>query len=327
MFEQLFERPHALARQRAGPLAEERVRYLTHLAGQGMARRTLRVVAYYLLAVAQYLRLAARPGEVISYAEIEENAAAWASRSLSPPHPKGTGRARERFLWNATQWLQFLGRFQPAAAPPSPYAERIADFADFMRREKGLAPATITARCGTVQEFLGRLGTPGQSLAEITVPQVDEALVEQVTRGGYARVTVQTYASALRAFFRYAEMRGWCRGGLAAAIQAPRVFPQEPLPLGPSWDEVRRLIVTTEGDRPTDIRDRALLMLLAVYGLAPGRSGACGWTTSTGNARCSPSRAARRGKSRPTPCRAPWARRSSATSRTCAPARPAARSS
>ena len=104
----------------AGPLAEERVRYLTHLAGQGMARRTLRVVAYYLLAVAQYLRLAARPGEVISYAEIEENAAAWASRSLSPPHPKGTGRGRERFLWNATQWLQFLGRFQPAARRPAP---------------------------------------------------------------------------------------------------------------------------------------------------------------------------------------------------------------
>jgi site-specific recombinase XerC len=47
---------------------------------------------------------------------------------------------------------------------------------------------------------------------------------------------------------------------------APRVFAHESLPIGPSWDDVKRLLAATEGDRPVDIRDRALLMLLAVYG-------------------------------------------------------------
>ena len=37
MFEQLFKGPHALACQRNGPLAEERLRYLVHCAEQQMS--------------------------------------------------------------------------------------------------------------------------------------------------------------------------------------------------------------------------------------------------------------------------------------------------
>ncbi len=48
---------------------------------------------------------------------------------------------------------------------------------------------------------------------------------------------------------------------------APRVFPYEALPQGFSWDDVNRALAAARGDRPADIRDRALLMLLAVYGL------------------------------------------------------------
>ena len=58
--------------------------------------------------------------------------------------------------------------------------------------------------------------------------------------------------------------------GAGRAIMAPRVFPHESLPEGPSWDDVNRVLAAAEGDRPADIRDRALLMLLAVYGLRAG---------------------------------------------------------
>ena len=40
--------------------------------------------------------------------------------------------------------------------------------------------------------------------------------------------------------------------------------------MGPSWDDVKRLLAAAEGDLLADIRDRALLMLLAVYGLRAG---------------------------------------------------------
>lgn len=75
-----------------------------------------------------------------------------------------------------------------------------------------------------------------------------------IDSGQYARVSVRHYAGALRAFFRYAEDLGWCRVGLAAAIQGPRVYSQASVPTGPSWDDVKRLLATTEGDWPSDNR-------------------------------------------------------------------------
>jgi integrase len=74
----------------------------------------------------------------------------------------------------------------------------------------------------------------------------------------------------LRSFFWYAEKRRWCSPGIAAAIDAPRLFKQEGLPRGPRWTDVQRLIDSTSGHEPRDVRDHAILMLLAIYGLRGG---------------------------------------------------------
>jgi integrase/recombinase XerD len=272
VFEQLFERPHALARQRGGPLAEERRSYLAHCAGQQMAQRTLRCTAIYTLVVAKALRLADRPGELISRAEIEAEATRWADREPKPPNMRAARLSWLRFHGHATRWLGFLGRLQPPTSAPRPYAENIGQFTDYMLRERGLSPRTADYRCRTIFEFLSRVDEVGLRLDALTVAQVDELLAKKVRDEGYARVTIQTYASTLRAFFRYAEGRGWCRPGLANAVMAPRVFPYESLPQGPSWDDVNRALAAAQGDRPADIRDRALLMLLAVYGLRSGEA-------------------------------------------------------
>ena len=232
-----------------------------------MARRTLRLIAIYILIVAKALRLADRPGELITRAEIEAEADRWANRQPRPPAMRSVRLAWLRFTGHATRWLTFLGRLQPPAAAPRPYAEDVAQFADYMLRERGLSPRTVESRCRTISEFLSLIVEAGLRLDTLTVAQVDELLARKVRDEGYARVTIQTYASTLRAFFRYAEGRGWCRPGLAAAIMAPRVFPHEALPAGPSWEDVNRALAAAQGDRPADIRDRALLMLLG--GLRP----------------------------------------------------------
>jgi site-specific recombinase XerD len=270
MFEQLFERPHALARQRNGPLAEERRRYLVHCAEQQMSRRTLRGIAIYTLVVAKALRLDTRPGELITAAEIEAHADRWANRQPKPPALRQARRSWLRFTGQATRWLSFLGRLQPPAPAPQPYAQHLAQFNDYMLRERGLSPRTAEYRCRTIGELLARIDSAGLRLDALTTPQVDELLARKVRDDGYARVTVQTYASTLRAFFRYAAARGWCGPGLAAAIMAPRVFPHEGLPAGPSWEQVQRVLAAAQGEAPADIRDRALLLLLAVYGLRAG---------------------------------------------------------
>jgi integrase/recombinase XerD len=48
---------------------------------------------------------------------------------------------------------------------------------------------------------------------------------------------------------------------------APRVFQQETLPSGPSWEVVQEILDATAGDHPTEIRDHALLLLFAICGV------------------------------------------------------------
>jgi integrase/recombinase XerD len=270
MFDRLFQRPHVLARHRDGPLLEERLRYLGHRASQGLATATLRDAAVYLLSVAESLHLAARPGEVIPLSEIQLQAARWADRQHAPASSKGSPHSRQRFLWHASQFLLFLGRLQLPPSQPRPYAAYLAAFADYLSRERGQSAETVATRCRKVEPFLERLGAGNHCLAEISLPQIDEALMQYVSARGCCRRTVANIASSLRAFFRYAQRRGWCRAGLAEGIKAPRLFPLESLPMGPSWDDVRRLLATTDTERLTDVRDRAILMLLAVYGLRAG---------------------------------------------------------
>ena len=40
--------------------------------------------------------------------------------------------------------------------------------------------------------------------------------------------------------------------------------------MGPNWGDMRQLLASTDTDRPQDIHDRAISMLLAFYGLRSG---------------------------------------------------------
>ena len=83
-------------------------------------------------------------------------------------------------------------------------------------------------------------------------------------------MSIASAASALRSFFAHTAARGRCSDRFATGIEGPRLFKHEALPVGPRWDEVQRLVASIQTDRPQDIRDRAILLLLAVYGLRCG---------------------------------------------------------
>jgi site-specific recombinase XerD len=270
MFDQLFPKPGVLARYRDGPLAEERRRFLVHCAEKQLAPTTLKAIAGYTLAVAKALRLAERPGELITPGEIKAAADRWAHRR-SPRRSLPSGQAaRRQFTHLATRWLSFLGRLQRVTPTPRPYAREVTAFADHMRQERGLSPCTIANYCRAACEFLAQLSAAGLRLDTLTIPQFDDLVARQLHQGGYARRTVRTHVNCLRAFFRYAEARGWCRQGLAVDLKAPRVFRDESVPSGPSWEDVKRLLAATQGNKPADVRARAVLLLLAVYGLRAG---------------------------------------------------------
>ena len=263
MFDQLFNCPEALARHRSAPLLDARSRFLHYCQECGSPRGTLRRVAHELLVVIDQLKL--QPEGAVRPEDVEAAAQRWAYRRPRHYKSKDAEKIKKHFASSAMCWLRFLNRLQ---APPAPwYQSFIEEFASYMARDKGFSPMTIGAECGHVRRFLARHCASGERLRDISIQQIDEAIAQKGHQDGCSRVSIRFYADSLRAFFRYAEMKGWCRQGLATAITAPRVYQHELIPSGPPWEVVQQLLESTATDRPVDIRDHAILKLFAVYGL------------------------------------------------------------
>lgn len=253
MFDELFKQPVTLTRQRTGPLLKERIAFLTDLGSKGYSRRRLQDYARDLLTTAEIVVRADRPKKVLTVAEVK--------RRLGNEC---------RLYPLAVRWLRSIGRLKKPSTPLNPGAKKIKEFVDYMEHEMEFQPETIR-RCGcAVRQFFSQADAKGHSLREIAPRQIDVAFQELLDRRGWSPQTVRGFASSLRCFFRFAESRGWCRKGLAASVHSPRVYSQSSLPLGPSWENVRRLLAMTEGNRPSDILARPILMLFAIYGLRRG---------------------------------------------------------
>jgi integrase/recombinase XerD len=267
MFDTLYHYPRVLARHVDGPSASDRERFLKHCASGGAAHSTLLGLAPELLVIAR--RFALDGDRPIPLAEVEMAADRWV-RYQRRRHRIQRGRfSRERFIQTASAWLPFLGRLEEPQTEPLACADLIQMFDGYLRRERGLSPRTIHNRCWHAQAFLCWLSAQGSRIGEMRLEQVDAFVALRRTQG-WSRVTMATFASALRSFLRYAGDQGWCEKSLAAGIEGPRLFTYETLPVGPTWEDVQRLMASTDTDRPQDIRDRAILLLLAVYGLRSG---------------------------------------------------------
>jgi integrase/recombinase XerD len=264
VLEKIFERPRFLARHRQAPLLDERVRFLAHLSDLGFTRPHLGTVAAELLGVIRMLDL--KESGSVTPDDIRDAAQRWAERPRTGKKIKSTKSSRDHFVNVATKWLRFLNRLQQPTRSPEPYARYLSDFASCMENERGLSQASIRSHCGKTSQFLAWFFEKNQDLSTVSAGHIEEFLGwKGETR--WNRKSVSTAAQALRAFFRHAEVRAWCQSGIAKLIEGPRSYQKDGLPEGPTWDEVRRLVENAQGPKPTDYRARALLLLLAVYGL------------------------------------------------------------
>ncbi|WP_438273869.1 tyrosine-type recombinase/integrase [Nitrobacter sp.] len=132
--------------------------------------------------------------------------------------------------------------------------------------ERGFTPATVQQSRWHLTCFLTWCAARGHGVKDITIDDVDAYIVAQ-SRRRWCRRTINSVAKILRMFFRFLTEQGWLRCDLSIAIQAPRIYAMEDLPTGVDWQDVGRLFSSLKGNVSKDIRDRAILMLMAVYGL------------------------------------------------------------
>lgn len=264
MLETLFKRPAILARYRDAPFLDAREKFLEQCALSGYPRSSLKKTAWILLSLAYSMDIGCDRLTVRDLELAIDN-----RKHFSPPKKSPECKStRQLFVHVANEWARSLGLIEHTSIE-SPFSAQIAAFARYQSEERGLSPVTISTRCECLAWFFGSLNSNQVSLHSISLTDVD-AFMEAKRSHGWKRSSLTVLTDSLRSFFRYAEGKGWCDSGIAAIIEAPRIYAQERIPEGPNWEEVQRLLVNSHGDLPADIRNYAIMMLLAVYGLRRG---------------------------------------------------------
>ena len=265
MYQELFKYSHVVHRHRNNPFAAERESYLRDRAKNGCASSTLIKEASELLRIVRWLRI---PADGVTRHQIR-NAASRCSRCEVRQGKVHSEWSRTHFISVATRWCEFLGLLQNDDSP-EPFADIVSDFARWLECERGLSLRTIQHYCWYARDFVRWYKKTGaDSLAEVQIKHID-AYLEYRGATNWSRSSISKSANALRAFFRHVYRGGWCRQSIASAIQGPRLYTHENLPMGPTWEEVQSVIAKTNTGKPRDVRDRAIIMLCAVYGLRSG---------------------------------------------------------
>jgi integrase/recombinase XerD len=246
------------------PLLTEREQFLSYLLRRGTSHGRVRSVAGYLLQIIRIMKLTTF--QTVEIDEIKKAADRWAAYE-GPARRRGTGSSAAYCFTNiAKNWFRFHGRLAIPPVPKNWFGELIRDFVESMHSTQGLSPATIHGYSSRAKVFLAWLAQRNGSLSGVSLNDVDEFLASKIAEG-WRPTTLASQGQALRTFFGHAEARGWCAPGFARGIRTPALPKYDGISKGPTWKEVRRLLQSTNGTNPADLRARAALSLCSIYAL------------------------------------------------------------
>lgn len=254
-------------RHNAAPFSRKRGEFLASLLEQGYSRTTVGQMSAHLIHINRVLGFKDNM-RVIAPAELEWAGRRW-EKYAGPLRNRLPGKfTYELFMRIGRAWLRYNKCF---AEPTRPRIsdDRLKDFETRLKNDFGLAPTTIQTRAMHVSFFLTWLAERKVQLRNVTIPHVERYL-DLKRGGGWALATQVLAANSLRMFLRHSEERGWVRPGLYRAVPTFQIPKHLFVPKGPSWDGVERIISSLRDKTPVELRDRAVVLLLAGYGLRYG---------------------------------------------------------
>jgi integrase/recombinase XerD len=134
-------------------------------------------------------------------------------------------------------------------------------FLDFCRVEKGLAANSISSYQTDLQRFISWLKVPIPDVS----PEHLHAYVESLFQGGMAPRSVARHVATLRSLYGFLAREGAVARDPAEFLDPPKQW--STLPKYLNGDEIERLLAAPPFDKPTGLRDRAMLELLYATGL------------------------------------------------------------
>ena len=153
-------------------------------------------------------------------------------------------------------------RPQPsAAAPGSKQVELwMSSFLDFCRVEKGLAANTIASYRLDLKRYIAFCPSNAAGDVELVRSYVDSLYAAGLTSGSIAR-----HITTLRNFYQFLLREGKVSTDPVGAMPLPRQWKNLPKYL--NLEQVNRLVQAPNTDKPTGMRDRAMVEFLYATGL------------------------------------------------------------
>lgn len=164
--------------------------------------------------------------------------------------------------------LQTLGVSVPGWIPSSPKRRLpivLEKYVEFRRAHRGVATDTIHNDITVASAFLAFLQSRRRTLATVRIADLDAFVDSMLDR--WATSTVADQCSSLRGFLRFLRATGRSRRNLASFVVGPRVHISARPPRAVPWDHVRRVLRAVSRRDRREVRDYAILLLLASYGM------------------------------------------------------------
>jgi integrase/recombinase XerD len=184
----------------------------------------------------------------------------WRTLRKNRPFSARAVRTLDRYL--AANGL--IADDQPATGT-STASELANEYANYLREVRGFAASTVANHRYTVQCFLQHLDGAEIALNKIRVAQIESYIIQAGKR--LSRSSLQHDISALRSFLRFQAIEDRVPSGLASQIDTPRLYQLEKLPRALPWETVRNLLRSVDRTSAMGLRDYAMLLLIATYGL------------------------------------------------------------
>jgi integrase len=178
------------------------------------------------------------------------------------------GRLPGASVWPLLEYLRGEGAVPPESpAVVVPVGRLVAEYGQWLRCERGLAPVTVRAGEQFARRFLaGRVSAADPcGVLGITAAEVNVFLVRECARVSSGSVGCCTYR--LRSLLRYLAIRAFADPGLAQAVPRVARWREATIPQFPTRPQIDRLLASCDRKNQTGARDYAVLLLLARLGL------------------------------------------------------------
>lgn len=270
MFEEFIKDPRWLKRHREAPMTAERELYLRHLVDEGRGLGTLRQIISEMRHAAELLDL--KKGQFVTLDDLYAVAERWLHDSCTPHRDRKRRshvKMKTLFVGHIRDWLRFVGCFKDEHQT-GPFDSIIDEYIESNKIERGLAKPTLMHYRKTAQYFFcwceSRIG---QDLSQLNANHLS-AYVQDAPFSGWSRASIAAQIGNLRVLIRWLGDRGLCSPKLSDCVRAPRLYTHERYPLGPTWSQVQQVVNSACTTSVQDLRDRAILLLLSVYGFRSG---------------------------------------------------------